>query len=152
MIAWRICKAKWAATAFSGLGAAENPGRWNTQGRKAVYCAESRSLAMLEILAHVGNKRHLRRAKFVAIPVTIPDALIATVPHLPRNWRAIPPSPATRKLGDRLLTATGHPALKVPSAIIPGEFCFVLAPDHPAFGSIAIGAPIPADFNDRIAR
>ena len=88
MIAWCICKAKWATTAFSGLGAAENPGRWNSQGCKAVYCAQSRSLAKLEVLEQVGNKRHLRRARLMAMPVTIPDALIATLPPLPCNWRA----------------------------------------------------------------
>jgi RES domain-containing protein len=150
MRAWRLCKRKWAATAFSGNGAAEAPGRWNSQGQKAVYCAETQSLAMLEILAHVGNKRHLQRAKFVAIPVDIPDALIAFPSKLPSDWRRRPPSRSTQQFGDRALDHPDHPVLRVPSAIIPGEFCFVLRPDHPRFVEIRIGAPEPVEFDPRV--
>jgi RES domain-containing protein len=119
-------------------------------GQKAVYCAETKSLAMLEILAHVGNKRHLRRARFVAIPVEIPDALIYSPSKLPSDWRKQPPSRSTQHFGDRALGHSDHPVLRVPSAIIPGEFCFVLRPDHPRFAEIRIGAPEPVDFDPRV--
>jgi len=150
MRAWRLCKRKWVATAFSGNGAAEAPGRWNSLGQKAVYCAETQSLAMLEILAHVGNKRFLRRARFVAIPVDIPDGLIASPSKLPSDWRKRPPSRSTQYFGDRALAHSDCPVLRVPSAIIPGEFCLVLRPDHPRFAEIRIGAPKPVEFDPRV--
>jgi len=150
MRAWRLCKRKGATTAFSGNGAAEAPGRWNSLGQKAVYCAETQSLAMLEILAHVGNKRLLRRARFVAIPVDIPDELIDCPSKLPSDWRKRPPSRSTQHFGDRALAHSDHPVLRVPSAIIPGEFCFVLRPDHPRFAEIRIGAPEPVEFDPRV--
>ena len=150
MRAWRLCKRKWVATAFSGNGAADAPGRWNSLGQEAVYCAETQSLAMLEILAHVGNKRLLRRARFVAIPVDIPDGLIDCPSKLPSDWRKQPPSRSTQHFGDRALGRSDHPVLRVPSAIIPGEFCFVLRPDHPRFAEIRIGAPEPVDFDPRV--
>ena len=150
MRVWRLCKRKWVTTAFSGNGAAEAQGRWNSLGRKAVYCAESRSLAMLEIVAHVVSKQYLRRAKFVAIPVEIPDELVDSPTKLPSDWRRRPPSKSTQHFGDRALEHSEHPVLRVPSAIIPGEFCYVLRPDHPRFAEIRIGAPEPVEFDPRV--
>lgn len=39
--------------AFSGIGAKQNPGRWNSAEVPMVYAAESLSLAMLEMLVHL---------------------------------------------------------------------------------------------------
>lgn len=147
---WRICKASWAGTAFSGRGAAENPGRWNPPGRRAVYCAESRALAALEILAHTQNKRRLRHAAFVVIPVDIPEALIARPTRYPAGWSDLPVPPAARAFGARQLEEPDFPVFRVPSAVVRGEFCFVLNPDHPHFGALVIGRPIPFQFDDRV--
>ena len=148
MRVWRICKRKWATTAFSGRGAAENPGRWNSLGRRAVYCAETRALAALEILAHVENKRRLRKVTFVAIPVDVPDAIISRPRRYPRGWRALPSTDASRHFGDRQLADA--PALRVPSLVVAGEFCVVLNPAHPRFAECLIGAPEPFTFDERV--
>jgi len=51
--AWRIVKAKHAATAFSGEGAAKTGGRWNSRGVPVVYASSTKSLAALETLVHL---------------------------------------------------------------------------------------------------
>ena len=86
---WRLCRAQWAKTAFSGAGAAANPGRWNSLGTRLVYCSETRSLCALEILAQVEDKRNLAQAKFVAIAVEVPEKLIARPARFPPDWRAV---------------------------------------------------------------
>lgn len=149
MVVWRIIKRKWAATAFTGLGAAENPGRWNSEGRKAIYCAESRSLAAWEILANAGSRRVLRRVKFVAIAVTVPDEWIEHLRTLPKDWDRKPPGEATRAIGDRFLAAGKFPVLRVPSATVKGEYCFVLNPAHPDFPKLHLGKPEPFLFDGR---
>lgn len=149
MIVWRICKRKWATSAFSGLGAAENPGRWNSEGKKVVYCGETRALAAWEILAHTTSKRSLRRARFVAIPADIPDELIARPSRFPADWDAQPATDSTKAFGDRFLLSGTFPVLRVPSVTVRGEFCFLLNPTHPKFAEIGIGRPEPFVFDGR---
>ena len=149
MTVWRICKRRWAASAFTGLGAAENPGRWNSEGHKAVYCGETRSLATWEVLANTSSRRTLRHARFVAIPAHVPDDLIVRPTRFPSDWDAKPAPESTRKFGDRFLALARFPVMRVPSAIVRGEFCFLLNPVHPDFAEVEIGKPEPFAFDGR---
>ena len=49
---YRIVQAHWAASAMTGEGARMFGGRWNPPGMPAVYLAESRALAALEIIVN----------------------------------------------------------------------------------------------------
>jgi RES domain-containing protein len=146
---WRLCKTTRVPNAFTGLGAAENPGRWNSLGTRLVYCAESRALAALEIIAHVEDKPSLAKAKFSAVPVELDQALIQPVPSLPKHWQSIPPVAATQKIGDQFVKRAAHLALKVPSAVVHGEFNYLINPAHPAAGTLKIGPPEPFLFDPR---
>lgn len=147
---WRLCKSKWAATAFSGVGAAEFPGRWNSGGEKIVYTASSQALAALEMLAHVEDRSYLRRAQFVIISVDIPEASIQLPKRLPARWSAIPPTRTSQKFGDRFLAAAFLPAMRVPSAMVPDEFNYLLNPLHPGFDEFEIGKPERFRFDPRL--
>jgi hypothetical protein len=48
--AYRITKARFAASIWSGNGARDHGGRWNSKGVSVVYTAQNRSLAALEQL------------------------------------------------------------------------------------------------------
>jgi len=148
MRAWRVCKSKFEAIAFSGIGAADYPGRWNLLGEKVVYCADSRSLACLEVLAHVSRKRTLSRAKFIAIPVDLPDALIFRPSRLPQGWGAIPNTEVSQRAGSRFSRA--HAVVRLPSVVVRGEFVIVLNPLHPDFSKVSIGKPEPLVFDARV--
>jgi RES domain-containing protein len=148
--AWRICQSRWAATAFSGAGAAEFSGRWNSPGRKVVYCASTRALAAMEILANVEEKSILRKASFVAIAVEIPDGLIFLPKTLPGDWRRTPVTPVPRKFGDKFLDRSRYPAMRVPSVVILGEFNFVLNPLQARFADLKIGRPEIFQFDPRV--
>src|SRR5256885_8021729 len=97
--AWRIVKAKHAATAFLGEGAAKTGGRWNSRGVAVVYTSCSRSLATLENLVHLNPPTTF---KYVAIPLRFDDALIEVflIKNLPAGWRTEPPPPGTKAVGD----------------------------------------------------
>jgi RES domain-containing protein len=148
--AWRICQARWAMTAFSGAGAAEFAGRWNSPGRKMVYCASTRALAAMEILANVEEKAILRKASFVAIEVNIPEDLIFLPRTLPGDWRRTPVAPGSRKFGDKFLDSGRYPAMRVPSAVILGEFNFVLNPLQSGFADLKIGRAEIFQFDPRV--
>ena len=147
--AWRILKAKHAASAFTGKGAADNGGRWNSRGVPVVYCSQSKALAALEILVHLNPPV---RFKFVAIRVAFDASIVAWFPprNLPHNWRSEPPPPGTQKVGDLWIKSAQTAVLALPSAIIPGEFNFLLNPTHPDFAKVVRGKPETFIFDPRL--
>lgn len=142
LVAWRLSKATYAATARSGDGAARRPGRWHGPGRRVVYAASSGALALLETLVHVGGT-DLLRAAYVVVPVRVPADLVETLDRaaLPADWQAYPHPEATRALGNAWLDTARSVALVVPSAVVPHETNVLLNPQHPAFGRVEVGAP-----------
>ena len=59
--AFRLCKTKHLATAFTGEGARLNGGRWNSPGNSVVYTSASLSLATLEVLVHLEDPEPFTR-------------------------------------------------------------------------------------------
>ena len=89
---------------------------------------------------------------YVCILATIPKKIIQEVDlkSLPRNWRNDLPPAELRELGDRWLNEQKSAALKIPSAVIPVEFNYVLNPRHKDFGKIEIAEPLSLAFDKRL--
>ena len=151
LVVWRICAARWAATAFDGEGARRFGGRWSSKGVPVVYCSESRSLAMLEVLAHVEAPELLGRSAWVMVSARLPMERVEKPARFPENWRRFPAPPETRRFGDAWITAGRSVALRVPSAVVPGEFNYVLNPGHPRFAEVKAGRPEAFAFDSRLA-
>lgn len=149
--AWRLCARHRAPLAFTGEGSAKRGGRWNNTGIRIVYCAESRALAALEILAHAGEVGVLGAIEWVCLSALIPDDCIEKPPRYPATWRQFPHSPETRDFGDTWARAGRAAVLRVPSAVVPGEFNYLLNPAHPDFTRLEIGQPEPFLFDPRLA-
>jgi RES domain-containing protein len=151
MRVWRICKVEHAATAFTGEGALLYPGRWHHAGTPVVYCSESRALAALEQLVHLHRNR--LPPNLVCFGVDIPDALAVSkvrTEDLPTEWRRQPAPPELRDIGTRWVESCETVALRVPSAVVPGEHNFLLTPRHPDFARLAISEPQPFAFDERL--
>lgn len=149
-VAWRVADRVYTEPPFNpfdGEGARLYGGRWNTAGVPVVYAAGACSLALLEVLVHVPDLVVLKG--YVVYRVEIPDELIAEVPfdELPENWNQPGLVPDLRRLGDEWVRSRRSAALRVPSAIIPVEYNFVLNPRHPEFERIDVGPrePLPVD-------
>ena len=151
LVVWRICAARWAATAFDGEGARRFGGRWSSKGVPVVYCSESRALAMLEVLAHVDAPELLARTEWVLVSACVPGDLIERPARFPLNWRDFPAPAETRRFGDDWAAGGSSTALRVPSAVVPGEFNYLLNPAHPDFARISRGRPEPFAFDSRLA-
>ena len=149
---WRITKSRHATAAFDGEGARLFGGRWNSPGVPAVYASETRALAMLEVLAGLGETAKLD--SYVLIGATLHESLVTALDarSLPENWRIYPPPAAARALGDRWLADARSPALRVPSALVPHEWNYVLNPRHPDFARIHIGTPEAVPLDPRLVR
>ncbi len=151
MIAWRICKARRAASALSGKGAADFPGRWNMHGQFVAYLAESRALASLEVLAHVEDRSLLNDVEWVAIPIMFDDALLEELQPIPDGWDTVPSSPTAAKAGSDWYLSGRSAVLRVPSVVVRGEYNYLVNASHPDASEVVAGAATPFSFDPRIA-
>lgn len=116
---------------LSGEGARLHGGRWNHKGTPLVYTSESRALALLEYTVNV-NIDDVPRALSITT-IEIPEDLVsvATIAELPGNWQTVPVPSSTRDWSAALFNQRSHAILRVPSAILPDEFNYLLNPLHP---------------------
>lgn len=143
---YRIVHQRFLDTNFSGKGASDHGGRWNTKGTPVVYLASSCALASLEILIHVDNPKHLQ--SFYSARIDIPSNQIEELPTgwLPRDWNASG-NAALKEFGDRWVASGRKAFLRVPSAAYaldgePGpEFNVLANPNHPSFKLATIHSP-----------
>ena len=148
--AWRIVPLNWADTAFDGVGARLYGGRWNSPGLAAVYLANSRALAALEVLVHLNPA--MTALRYQMIEVSLPSSLVQQVDIAPLASALTSASvqSATQHAGDAWLTEARSPALQVTSSIITEEPNYVLNPKHPQFDRIKIGTSKPFAFDPRL--
>jgi len=151
-MAWRIGKAKYADTMFSGEGARLNGARWNSPGRAVIYLAEYLSLAQLETLVNLGDWE-LLRLSYVAAEVTYSSDLVEkiTPDRLPENWDELPPGMASRDVGDQWFDEERSALLAVPSVVTPGEYNLLLNLSHVDASEIVLGEPIVFRFDHRLS-
>lgn len=150
--AWRITKARHAASAFSGEGARLNGGHWNSSGVSVVYLAANLSAAMLEVLVHVQDVSLL--SSYVAMEATFDDSLVTEVnpDELAEGWSNWPPSAQTQRVGDEWAASGSSVLLRIPSAIVsvkqayPQECNYLLNPAHRDFDRIRISDAQPISF------
>lgn len=150
--AWRIVKSAHVTAAFDGEGARLFGGRWNSPGTPLVYTAASESLATLELLVHLQQTAIL--GTYASIPVRFEDALVEKLGEtlLPRDWMQYPAPSALQQIGDRWAAEGRSLVLRVPSAVVPGEDCFVLNPRHADFAKLRIEPARPFRLDPRLRR
>lgn len=150
--AWRIVKKRHVESAFDGEGARRYGGRWNSPGTAVVYVAQSRALALLEVLAGIRSMRP--SSAYVLIPVDFDEALIRALDlnQLPDEWNQSPPQPSLQRIGDKWVGQQESVILEVPSVIVPGEYDYLLNPGHADFGRVHLGAPQELSIDPRLTR
>ena len=130
LVAWRLDAARYAASWDSGEGAQVVGGRWNSPGRRAVYCSLDPACAILEVAVHLGFRvldlipHVLTRVSFtegprpfVVQPPTVPNA----------QWlRPGIPSAGQQRFGDQLLDT--HAIIVIPSAVSRRSWNLVFDP------------------------
>lgn len=148
---WRITTRRFAASAFSGEGARLFGGRWNRAGQSMVYAAESRSLALLEMLVQDAPLR----AHSVLIPAHLP--ITVSVEHieataLPENWRSLDTRDQLQAIGAEWLHQARSCVLAVPSVVMPAEQNYLINPLHPDFHQITLGSSETLEMDLRLLR
>jgi RES domain-containing protein len=150
MRVWRICSAESAEQAFSGE-ATLSAARWHREGCKIVYASQSLSLAALEFWVHLDA--HAPAAEYIAASAEVPDDIAihhVDEAQLPPGWQKHPPPGELRDLGTCWLYAGETAVARVPSAVTPGEFNFLLNPIHHEWTRIQVRRPMPFAFDPRM--
>ncbi len=150
MIVYRLAKDKYSHK-LSGKGAQRIGGRWNSKGVLMVYTSDSRALCTAEIAVHL--PLGLLPSDYRIIAINIPDSikiLILPSNRFPIEWNSIPPSGNTQKIGDDFIEQNKSAVFKVPSAVVPGEFNYLLNPNHSDFELIKIVKIEPFVFDSRL--
>lgn len=135
MLAFRIVHKLYANTLFaSGMR-----GRWNSAGNKVLYASESIPLALLENM--VRRQGVGFNSDFKVMFLEIPDeVVIESVEEsaLEPGWRDPNDYSQCQPLGDQWFNAGKALALKVPSAVMPLAFNFVINTIHPDYPRVKL--------------
>ena len=134
------------------MGAFLQGGRWNTRGKRVVYCAATYAGALLEQLVHAQIGRLPKNQ--VYIEITIPEDLpidVVAIGEVP-EWNA-DHMQGSQKRGDRWLREGNAIALVVPSAVTAGiESNVLINPDHLEFRRVSASEPAPVEWDQRLVR
>jgi len=150
VIVYRLGKKKYNND-LSGIGAEKYGGRWNNKGTRMVYTSQSRALANLEVAVHVALKNVPK--DYYLTTIEIPDSFIQNYPLSrlkDKDWKTHPPSEFTQNEGDNFVRKNKTLALKVPSAIVQGDYNYLINPVHKDIGSIKIVSNEPFTFDKRL--
>jgi RES domain-containing protein len=126
MILWRISR----HLDLSGRGGIFFAGRWHHAGVPIVYLAETPAGALLETCVHTSSNDV--PPSFTLLKIAGPDLAVNAIERskqkLKRGWTAR--VEITRELGSDWLKQTREPLIRVPSALVPETFNYLLNPLH----------------------
>jgi RES domain-containing protein len=135
MLVYRITQKQFSSQLYApGL-----VGRWNGSGRKVVYCAESIALAFLENM--VRRQGIGFNADFKTMILEVPDDIkiqAIKAEKLPKGWRNITDYSKCQPVGNRWYDEAASLLLKVPSAVLPESFNYVINSLHPDFKRVRL--------------
>jgi RES domain-containing protein len=151
LTARRVVTPQRAATAFDGEGSRLYGGRWTSPGHRAVYVASTTCLALLETIVHAPSTL---LPVYVIVPLQFDSRFVSRIEArpLPSAWRTHPFPAELQNIGDEWLASGRSAVLRVPSAVVPEESNFLLAPEHRDFRRILIGKPFTLSLDARLGR
>jgi len=144
---WRISD----HASLSGDGGLFASARWHSRGKRIVYLADHPASALLEVIVHLEVRAESLPDGFQLLKIDIPDDLVVDQPdkrELPAGWRER--VSLTQEIGDVWLNAGSTALLRVPSAIVPETYNYLLNPGHAHATRIVIASAIRAAFDSRL--
>jgi RES domain-containing protein len=151
MQVWRLYPERYSETAFTGAGGLYVASRWNHLGTAMVYTATSPALAALEMFVHLEPNEAPDDLLMAAAEISDERIEQLELEMLPADWRDLN-SLACRDLGSGWAASGRSVALRVPSAVVDGDWNLLLNPRHAEFAKIEFLAPKPFRFDGRMFR
>ncbi|EDM43636.1 hypothetical protein SCB49_08598 [unidentified eubacterium SCB49] len=149
MRVFRLSRKKYAKT-LSGKGAALFGNRWNSKGVEMIYTAESRALAMAEVAVHLSIARLPKDYMMLEIEIPTSVSICELKKRPKKGWNDNPPTSISQELGDDFIRDAACAVLKVPSAVVQGDFNYLMNPYHLDFKKIKIVSSVAFPFDTRM--
>jgi RES domain-containing protein len=148
MLLYRITRDAYAD--LTGNGSRLYGGRWNSAGKQMVYLASSRSLAILEALAHLSPTN--MPDDYCMMIIEVPDNSFVEIDinQLPKQWHEYPEPNILKQIGNQFLAQMKKLLLKVPSVIVKEEYNYLLNPLHVDAGNVKMISKQPFSFDTRL--
>ncbi|MEO6812821.1 MAG: RES family NAD+ phosphorylase [Ginsengibacter sp.] len=137
---------------LSGNGSRLYGGRWNSEGVFALYASGTRSMALLETLAHTPAKM-LNANVYQLITLSVPDNIVPIQilsSSLPGNWDTRDARPITKRLGDKFVNDKINLIIAVPCVLLPEEINYVINPLHKDMRKVKIVYKRRIYFDNRV--
>lgn len=149
MIVYRLTKSEYARD-LSGKGAELAGGRWNSKGVPLLYTGQNIALCLVEVAVHLPVG--LIPEDYELITLEIPNTSILTLgsKELTDDWNALPASFSTQKSGNEFAKTNSFLTLRVPSAVVAGEFNYLINPHHNNFKKVKLLKTDPFRFDSRL--
>ena len=124
--------------------------RWVSPNVPALFASLSPASALLEALV----SQDLAEApdSWGLVCLRLPAEHMVRLDTPPENWKERPYRADVRRCGDRWALEHQSLALRVPSALCPGEYHVLLNTLHPAFREVERGDVEPLDIDSRLRR
>ncbi len=143
---WRIGN----HNSLSGEGGLRYGARWHIAGLRIAYLAETPAGALIEILVHLELKETELPRFYNLMKVAAADTLSIESLEIPAgdDWKKFPS--ITQGLGSQWLRSGRTALARVPSAIIPNTWNYLLNPEHADASLIRIVETMRVEFDSRL--
>jgi len=123
------------------------------RGVPMLYTAENRALALAEVAVHLTWATLPK--DYVLVTLHIPEVVKVAMLNskdLSEGWRAFPHPAFTQRIGDAWVRSGETAAIRVPSAVVAGEFNVLLHPGHADARSVEVVSVEPVPLDPRLFR
>ena len=146
---WRISD----YASLSGEGGLYFEGRWHSVGLPILYLAASPPGALIEVLVHLELQEGPLPEHYQLLEIAAADTL--AIENLTPDGQSLANMPAqeiaqTRALGDAWLRRRRTALARVPSAILPSTWNYLLNPMHPDAAQVAMQSAIKVEYDVRL--
>jgi RES domain-containing protein len=131
MEVFKICKEEYSGS----LKSSGSANRWNLRGQNVIYTGSTRSLSTLELVVRRSSIAPDNNYKVMVISIADDDYLFKQIHinELVENWRTLAAYSTLQEIGSKWYISQGSLILKVPSAVIPYEYNYIINSEHPDF-------------------
>ena len=137
MLVYRISSPKYIED-LSGAGSKQYGGRWNDKGVAMVYFAESRAMAVMEVLVHLRPEDIDKDFILAEFEISDDSILTINISDLPENWKEESEVETLKEIGNKFIKENKFLIMKVPSVIIEEDYNLVFNPNHPHSNKIKL--------------
>jgi RES domain-containing protein len=143
MILWRISMFR----NLDGDGGMLSAGRWHNVGQRIVYTSEHPAISLLEMIVHAD--RQFLPTTYQLLKIHVPNEIkIRSAANTGSNWQVN--TKQSQTIGDVWLSKLETAVLKVPCAILPESWNYLINPQHPDASSIKIESAQTVPVDERL--